>query len=348
LKQTELLDRLVENALGFLSHAIEALEDAPKFSVIDFYTAVELFLKARLLREHWSLVVTKNPDWEKFVSGDFASVTFDEACIRLDKVVQSPVPPRARGKFDAVRLHRNKMVHFFHVGEKSQHHVIEDIAIEQLHAWSELHQLLLQQWKEVFNPWQKELAKIESQLQRHKKYLAAKFEAVKPRLDEIAASGQDICACTLCNFPAAVMIDGDVSGLREGTCLVCGAANTWLSMKCPSCGEDAILYDGGHFSCECGHSLDEQGLVGALDETVVTKDNYFENPYPANCGECEGWHTVVARDDKNLCVVCLDVTDELSHCEFCSEASTGRLEDSYLYGCGQCDGSVGWHGNKDD
>lgn len=348
MKQSELLNRLVENGLGFLSHAIETLETAPKFSVIDFYSAVELFLKARLLREHWSLVVTKNPDWEKFVSGDFVSVSFDEAFTRLDKIVQSPIAPRARSKFDAVRLHRNKMVHFFHAGEDSRHRVIEDVAIEQLHAWYELHQLLLQQWKNVFEPWQKELAGIERQLQRHKKYLAAKFDALKPKLDEMSSAGQSVWACTICNFSAAVMIDGDVSGLREGDCLVCGAANKWLSMKCPGCDEDAILHDGGHFSCECGYSLDERGLVDALDETVVTKDNYFDNPYPANCGECEGWHTVVSREEKNLCVVCLDVTDELDHCGFCNEASTGRPEDSYLLGCGQCDGSAGWHASKDD
>ncbi|MBR1169147.1 hypothetical protein [Bradyrhizobium liaoningense] len=348
MKQSEMLGRLVENAIGFLSHSIEALETAPKFSVIDFYAAVELFLKARLLREHWSLVVAKNPDWERFLAGDFVSVSFDEACTRLDKVVRSSIPSRARDKFDAVRLHRNKMVHFFHAGEDSQHRVIEDIAIEQLHAWYELHQLLLQQWKEVFEPWQKELAGIERQLQSHKKYLAARFDALKPKLDEIAAGGQSVCSCTFCNFAAAVMVAGDISGLHDGNCLVCGAANMWLSMECPDCGKNAILYDGCDFSCECGYSPDERGLVEALDETVVTKDNYFDNPYPANCGECEGWHTVVSREGKNFCVVCLDVADELSYCGFCAEASTGSLEDSYLVGCGQCDGSAGWHARKDD
>ncbi|WP_210190141.1 hypothetical protein, partial [Bradyrhizobium sp. NAS96.2] len=99
---------------------------------------------------------------------------------------------------------------------------------------------------------------------------------------------------------------------------------------------------------ECGYSPDERSLVNDLDETVVTKDNYFDNPYPANCGECEGWHTVVSRGGKNLCVLCLDVTDELEYCGFCSEASTGPLKDSYAFGCSQCEGSIGWHANKDD
>ncbi|MGC0325020.1 hypothetical protein ABIG06_005649 [Bradyrhizobium sp. USDA 326] len=347
LKQSELLERLVENALGFLSHAIETLESAPKFSVIDFYAAVELFLKARLLREHWSLVVAKNPDWEKFVSGDFVSVTFEEACSRLEKVVQAPIPSRARAKFDAVRLHRNKMVHFFHAGEEGQNQLIEAVAIEQLHAWYELH-MLLRQWKDVFEPWQKKVAQIELRLQRHKKYLAAKFDALKPDLKRFEGEGKLIRGCSFCNFSAAVMAKGGISNLYEGKCLVCGAFNKWLLMKCPQCNECSVLSDGGQFDCTCGHSLEVHDLADILDETVVTKDNYFENPYPANCGECEGWHTVVSHEGKNLCVLCLDVSAELHTCEFCHEACTGELEDSYLHGCGQCEGSAGWNADKDD
>ena len=50
-------ERLVENALDFLVCAIEEFQVAPKYSVIHFSAAVELFLKARLMAEHWSLVV---------------------------------------------------------------------------------------------------------------------------------------------------------------------------------------------------------------------------------------------------------------------------------------------------
>src|SRR6267378_972176 len=324
MKQSDLFEGLVENALGFLSHAIEALESAPKFSVIDFYTALELFLKARLLHEHWSLVVAKDPDWDKFISGDFVSVGFDEACAKLDKVVRSPISARSRNKFNAVRRHRNKLVHFFHTGERPEHQIIEQVAIEQLSAWYELHQLIMHQWTEVFAPWEKSLAQIETQLTRHKKYLGAKFEGLSSKLASLKADGTEIGICHICNFEAAVMHDGEVTSLREGKCLVCSANNKWLLFDCPKCSGASHLLDGGHFDCDCGYSADEQGLVDALDETVVTKDDYMDNPYPANCGECEGYHTVVAYDDKNLCVVCLDVTTELSFCGFCNDANTGN------------------------
>jgi hypothetical protein len=205
MKQSDLFKGLVENGLGFLSHAIEALESAPKFSVIEFYTALELFLKARLMHEHWSLVVTKDPDWDKFVSGDFVSVGFDEACIRLDKVVGSPISARSRNKFNAVRRHRNKLVHFFHAGERPEHQIIEQVAIEQLSAWYELHQLIMHQWKDVFASWEKSLAQIETRLTRHKKYLGAKFEGLSSKLTGLKAGGTEIGICHICNFEAAVV-----------------------------------------------------------------------------------------------------------------------------------------------
>jgi hypothetical protein len=110
--QEEWQTRLTDNAIDFLNRAIDDFKAQPKYSIINFHTAVELFLKARLLREHWSLIVLKSPDRQKFEAGDFISVPFDEACVRLQNIVQSPVPERARKNFDAIRKHRNKMVHF--------------------------------------------------------------------------------------------------------------------------------------------------------------------------------------------------------------------------------------------
>jgi len=83
--------RLVDNALDFLSKAIEDLKEHPKYSMINFHASVELFVKARLMAEHWTLVVAKRqePDWTKFVAGDFQSVSLDDAANRLDKIIKS-------------------------------------------------------------------------------------------------------------------------------------------------------------------------------------------------------------------------------------------------------------------
>ena len=70
------LQCLLENAFDFLERGIEQFEHEPKYSVINFCSAVELFLKARLLKEHWALVVAKNPKMDEFLKGDFKSINF--------------------------------------------------------------------------------------------------------------------------------------------------------------------------------------------------------------------------------------------------------------------------------
>jgi hypothetical protein len=122
-------EALVENALNFLNHAIDEFENEPKYSIIHFYAAVELFLKARLLAEHWMLVVSKDAGRDRFIAGDFISVTFSETCARLTKIVKSGIDDRAKGKFDSIRKHRNKMLHFFHEADGESKSLIEEIAI---------------------------------------------------------------------------------------------------------------------------------------------------------------------------------------------------------------------------
>lgn len=47
---------LINNGLEFLDKAREELEAAkPKFSVVSFWTAVEILLKVPLVHEHWTL-----------------------------------------------------------------------------------------------------------------------------------------------------------------------------------------------------------------------------------------------------------------------------------------------------
>lgn len=47
---------LIDNGLDFLDKAREELEASkPKFSVVSFWTAVEILLKVPLVNEHWML-----------------------------------------------------------------------------------------------------------------------------------------------------------------------------------------------------------------------------------------------------------------------------------------------------
>lgn len=350
MKNKELMKSVVENALDFLNTAIDSLEESPKLSIINFYTAVELILKARLLHEHWSLVVSQKPDWASFATGDFVSVTFKDACDRLERVALSGVPDRAKKVFEQVRQHRNRLVHFFFAPTDTAK-TIEAAAVEQLAAWYELNLLVTQNWKDVFQEWHADFTKIEGRLKRHHDYLSAKFGVLKPDLDKLALAGTEIETCDLCRMPAAP-VQEELDAVKDCKCLVCGFFSKRFDLECPKCSETTRLSAHEDFVCsKCKHSIKSEQLAGVIDESEVTKDNIMDHHLPANCGECSGYHTVVLYSDNLLCSTCFDVSpeDSLTFCGFCSEATTQPLgDDSYYSGCDHCDGKAGWDAGKDD
>ena len=343
MDKKDLKRNLVGNALDFLKRAIEEFDQYPKYSVIHFYTAVELILKARLLDEHWSLVVSKDPDWNKFIEGDNESVTFKEACIRLDKIVQSPLPEATKNKFNKSRENSNKMIHFFH-NAKTSPKEMDKIAAEQLSAWHDLHKMMTVNWEKVFAHWKPEFNKIERKLKKYREYLAAKFSSMEHEIASLKAKGISFKPCPACGFASAKVIE-IVEGLEQTACLVCDYSEKYLVFPCPDCRKEVHLMDGSGFICsECGFECDESILVDEINEESSTQDNYFDNPYPANCGYCDGYHTVVSYKGGSLCVMCLDYTsDDLKYCSWCNESNTGDMSESEYKGCGQCEGNPHWH-----
>src|SRR5690606_2370472 len=106
---------LTRNAFDFLERGISEFDQTPKYSVIHFCAAVEMLLKARLMKEHWSLIVSR-PDQAnlaKFMDGDFISATLAETRERLRDVAREDIGNDAYNSFRALAQHRNKMVHFF-------------------------------------------------------------------------------------------------------------------------------------------------------------------------------------------------------------------------------------------
>ena len=84
---------LINNGLDFLDKAREELEASkPKFSVVSFWTAVEILLKVPLAHEHWSLVCSPKKPKKKqaYLAGDFQTVTYEEIRERLKDVLEKP------------------------------------------------------------------------------------------------------------------------------------------------------------------------------------------------------------------------------------------------------------------
>ena len=348
LKNTDIARRLILNALDFLRQAIADFSTKPKYSVINFCSAVELVLKARLLEEHWSLVVAKQTTRKQFEDGDFMSVTFEDSVKKLGDIVGVTLSTEALKSFDSIRKHRNKMVHFFHSGTLSSQE-IEVIAAEQLRAWYYLNQLLTIVLRSTFEKYDKEIKEVERALYGHREYLNAKFIDLSNEFSKRRNRGEVIQSCKTCRFNSSI-VDEVLENIFQSKCLVCHARHRWMVISCEICKHKTDFEsDGESFVCknqECKETEDLEELVDRLNEEYHKPDEACLAMTPANCGECEGYHVVIEYSGKYVCLNCLDISDELKSCEWCHEFSSGDMEDSYMMGCTLCEGNIGWH--KDD
>lgn len=358
MNQQDLLERLVENAMDFLSQSIAEFDGHPKYSVIHFHAAIELFLKARLMAEHWSLVVSKrkDPDWDKFVAGDFMSVTLDEAADKLDKIVRSGLSKQELETFRRLTKHRNKMVHFFHeaVSAEENEKLRQAIAKEQLTAWYLLHKVLTARWSDVFSPWSDKLEQIDESLRKLHEFLQVVFDQLGPEIKKREDNGAVFKDCPSCGFPSQEHTD-EIGELYEAQCLVCGLTDKCLTIECPDCGTPVSFVNEGFGECggckrkfEPEHLAEELTDDGAAHIAAMEGDDSWE---PGNCSNCDGYHTVVRLDDdgdKYLCTSCFSEFDSIQCCGWCNELNTGDMEHSYWAGCNHCDGKAGWDSDRDD
>ena len=345
--QHDIFDSLTRNAFDFLERGIAEFDKAPKYSVIHFCASVEMLLKARLMKEHWSLIVSK-PDQAnlaKFMAGDFISVTLEDCRARIRDVAGEDIGDDAYGSFRALANHRNKMVHFFHPEMDSDEKAKAQIVAEHCRSWFHLHRLL-NRWDTYFHDFSNEIAHADLAMKGHRKYLSAKFKALKNELEAARKAGNTPKTCSACGFKAAIPDDLDDQIASLG-CLVCDHTETQVELECPHCGESIVIANEGYATCaHCGGAIEPEHLVDALTKDVVGTKDYFETGLPANCGTCEGYHTVVERGDMYFCTNCFDMSDHVEQCGWCNELNTGDMEHSYSTGCSHCDGKVGWE--KDD
>ena len=342
---TKDFENLVRNGIDFLQKAMLQLESDPKHSVINFYTAVEIFLKAPLVHEHWTLVVVdRDFNRRKYESGDFLSVTFEDACTRLATALGKQLKPSAKEAFDKVRKHRNRMVHFYHDGIDGQQR--NEIKLEQAQAWFELNRFIVDTWRDKFEPFLIELRHMERNLIAHNHYAQAKYESLKPKIEGMKRGGKTFQVCPNCGTDAC-QFEEEAKRLTSLDCLVCFFKEKNVQVDCPSCGDaDQQITYFERFVCDkCGQELSgESELFELIDQNSVRGTKHdLDSDTPANCDECQGYHTVCEYEGGYLCTNCFTYFDAVGQCEYCSDYMTGDTEGTYATGCEHCEGTAGRH-----
>ena len=112
--------------LDFLTVAVTDLADHQertklKFGLVNLFTGIEILLKVRLAREHWSLVFRDVSKASKPArkTGDFRSVEFDSAIDRLSSICDVQFSKEHRQALRAVSNDRNALMHIGYMSHPS-------------------------------------------------------------------------------------------------------------------------------------------------------------------------------------------------------------------------------------
>ncbi|MER5473529.1 hypothetical protein [Streptomyces sp. NPDC002685] len=114
---------LIANGLDYLVDVVDQLATLPgqlpnaralKYAVLHLQAATEVLLKARLQREHWTLVFRKPETATRsaFDSADFDSCSTDEAFARLTRITGLALPDKAVTAVKKLARDRNALQHY--------------------------------------------------------------------------------------------------------------------------------------------------------------------------------------------------------------------------------------------
>lgn len=342
---------LVTNAIDFFDRSIKEFTAHPKYAVVHFCAALETLLKARLMKEHWTLIIAK-PDKMKranFLNGDFPSVGIEEAITRLRNVADCNISKEAEESFKKIIDARNKIVHFFN-DDVNKNKLKEEIARNQYAAWYFIEELL-KDWRIHFISFKDEIANIRQLMKTHEVYLDERYKQVdRQYLSSARKAGLLITDCPLCKKEAMILGE-DPKSIFHGHCKVCEKENTYIGIKCPSCNE-IFFYNDTNTLCSCGQSITKDDIISYLRTIYHFHQPICDDEYGnvgISCPNCEGYHTVYnLHGDSWICLECLSIFDRISQCEWCNEFVAGKLNNSYFSGCSHCDGFAGWHADDKD
>lgn len=306
-----------------------------KYSVINFYSGLELFLKARLLKEHWTLCAADVGQVEKskFTAGDIVTVGLDEAGNRLAKIVGSPLSKDEMRVYNKLRMRRNQAVHFYHPNDLSSR---TKVAVEQLSGWHFLHKRLTSTWSDCFEPYSHRLTRAHQTISRREDYFPTIFEEFK---DEICkqTKKKPWSDCCFCRQPSAVTIGEVVRDVHRLVCLVCSTEEFVVYLPCTGCHKPAARSFKKAMICQwCGHEHKANVTESFRRATEVLSDLSLV----AWCGEC-GYtveQSVTRVGESSLCLACysFDERADINLCPWCGDKVTGRVGTNLEPGCIRC------------
>lgn len=327
---------LVENALDFLEKSTRELEAGePKYSVINFYSGLELLLKARLLKEHWCLCASNVNQTAptQFAAGDFESIGLTEAKSRLANILNCKLSAPEEQVYELLRKRRNRAVHFYHsddLGTKKK------VAVEQLAGWYFLYRRLTSTWLDSFVNFHDRIKALHRTVSARSEYFPTIYANIKEDL-QIRAKNRLLTFCDFCEQRSALTEGPVIKGVHRMHCVICEMDTFAVFLPCKKCGNlSSRLYDEESEcpSCRNLHKAD-------VEESFAWATKTYPAATPcAWCDDC-GYtvtESVIPIEVASLCLACHSFREysDISCCEWCGDIVTGAVGSRIAPGCVRC------------
>ena len=302
---------LVDNALDFVRSALESAEKGTdkdlKYAILHLADGVELILKERLKKEHWSLLFADiNKANEKALKlGDFKSVDFNDCVTRLGTIASIDLTAYDN-LLRSLRGTRNRLQHFEFTGTK------DEVVAILVQTWVLILDFLHDYLPDVVKDQAEQIDEIKKLMIRNKNFLRKRWTGIQSELDRFKKDSDAVLDCPRC-LQSSLLIPG----IDEApNCLFCRysaspdeAVDDWIYEFLGYTDPKDALMDPAKYICwMCGHNT-----------LVHIEDSDMTPPSPAwvcfNCGNTAEW-------------------DEVGRCDTCGEHYQKREDDWGM--CSDC------------
>lgn len=235
-----------QNAMSSLSHGVEHFVDKEtaenlKFAVIHVFHAVELFLKARLAKEHYLLIYTKP---ECSIDSDAHTVSFDAMIGRLnnigleftrDELNDLKMLRRFRNTIEHHKIEANKNEVKNYIGRAAR--FLEDFIKSEL-------DIILKDVipEDIYKNLSEAIYSYEERLRKTLKEMDGNLPSCKKDMD----SDYDIINCEVCGEETVVIPDGRY-GENKTKCYFCN--EEYIYEQCDRCGRHVLNMERGSVYC---------------------------------------------------------------------------------------------------
>jgi len=251
---------LIGNALDFILSALEYAQTNEsrnlKYAALHLSDGVELLLKERLRREHWSLLFAdvNKANQNAFKTGEFKSVDFDDCIKRLESISAVDMGNHI-GVLRILRCIRNRLQHFEYTGREDE---VISITVK---TWSFVLDFLTYHLSDVMIDHVTTIDNIKRLMIKHEEFVKDRLTCIQPAVDRFRKQSDAVLQCPFC-LQEAFLIPGNK---EYPHCLFCRfsappeeAVDNWcfeffgfqspkeqvtnpVKFTCPECGSETLI-----------------------------------------------------------------------------------------------------------